>query len=203
MNYRAKLEDKRVLAVLGFVFSGLLLAAISVSISGQFMASDDEKTGEVPESKEEYSQEISQLTEMEYYVTQQNGTEPAFENQYYDHKQPGIYVDAVSGEPLFSSKHKYDSGTGWPAFYKPLEPENLIIREDRGPLGVRTEVASKDARSHLGHIFQDGPEDKTGLRYCINSAALEFIPAEDLEEKGYAEYSLMFETENSTQGGDQ
>jgi peptide methionine sulfoxide reductase msrA/msrB len=201
MNYISKLEDKRALAVLAFVVLGLIFAAIAVSTSGQFTESDDDTTRNVPESKAEYSQEISQLTEMEYYVTQQNGTEPAFDNQYYDHKQQGIYVDVVSGEPLFSSKHKYDSGTGWPAFYEPLEPENLITREDRGPLGVRTEVASKDARSHLGHIFQDGPEDKTGLRYCINSAALKFIPAEDLEEEGYGEYTSMFKTENSTQGG--
>lgn len=159
-----------------------------------------EKTVNLSDAPGEYRDEIKSLSEREYYVTQENGTEPAFQNQYYDHKKPGIYVDVVSGKPLFSSKHKYDSGTGWPAFYKPLEPENIITRKDTGPIGVRTEVASKDARTHLGHVFEDGPEDKTGLRYCINSASLEFIPAEDLEEEGYGEYTSMFEDGNSTQG---
>lgn len=144
------------------------------------------------DTKGEYKEEIEALSQTEYYVTQENGTEPAFQNEYYDHKEPGIYVDVVSGAALFSSKHKYDSGTGWPAFYKPLEPENLITRKDKGPLGVRTEVASEDAKTHLGHIFKDGPKDKTGLRYCINSASLEFIPADELKERGYGEYTAMF-----------
>ena len=212
MNYRKIIEDRRVLLVSGLVILAGIFAVVSesslpkkpiVTPAEPNVSSSDIGEAMVSNSSSDYSREISRLTETEYYITQENGTEPAFENQYYDHKKPGIYVDVVSGAPLFSSKHKYDSGTGWPAFYKPLEPDNLITRKDRGPLGVRTEVASKDARSHLGHIFEDGPDDKTGLRYCINSAALDFIPAEDLEEEGYGEYVSMFETTNSTQGDTQ
>jgi peptide methionine sulfoxide reductase msrA/msrB len=131
------------------------------------------------------------LSPIQYGVTQENGTEPAFNNEYWDNKKEGIYVDVVSGEPLFSSFDKYNSGTGWPSFTKPLEPSNIVEKEDRGLFMRRTEVRSGRAGSHLGHVFKDGPEP-TGLRYCMNSAALRFIPKEDLEKEGYGEYLKLF-----------
>ena len=134
----------------------------------------------------------ARLTELQYQVTQREGTEPPFRNEYWDEHRDGLYVDVVSGEPLFSSRDKYDSGTGWPSFTRPLRPEAVTTKTDHKLLLPRTEVRAAGSGSHLGHVFGDGPRP-TGQRYCMNSAALRFIPKEDLEAEGYGEYRALFE----------
>lgn len=137
---------------------------------------------------------VSRLSPEQYRVTQRNGTEVPFANAYWDNKEPGIYVDVVSGEPLFASVNKFDSGSGWPSFTRPLEPANVVEKTDTSHGMTRTEVRSCQADSHLGHVFPDGPRDQGGLRYCVNSAALRFIPLDELESQGYGAYRKLFES---------
>lgn len=136
-----------------------------------------------------------QLTDMQEYVTKHNGTEPAFMNEYWNNKEPGIYVDVISGKPLFSSTDKFDSGSGWPSFTKPLYEEEIKEVEDTSHGMVRTEVRSESGDAHLGHVFPDGPPESGGMRYCINSAALRFIHKDDLEAEGYGEYLHLFDAD--------
>lgn len=145
--------------------------------------------GNSMKNKEELKKKLSPLS---FEVTQNNGTEPPFHNEYWDHFEEGIYVDIITGKPLFSSKDKYDAGCGWPSFTKPIDEVEIEEKLDTSHNMIRTEVRAKTSDSHLGHVFPDGP-GPTGLRYCINSAALRFIPKEDLEKEGYGEYKKLFE----------
>ncbi|MGQ4618751.1 peptide-methionine (R)-S-oxide reductase MsrB [Nocardia sp. R7R-8] len=140
---------------------------------------------------------VAALSPEQYHVTQENGTERAFTGEYWDNHEPGIYVDVVSGEPLFASVDKFDSGTGWPSFTKPIEAGNVVQKRDFSHLMVRTEVRSAHGDSHLGHVFTDGPRAAGGLRYCINSTALRFIHLDDLEAEGYGQYRTLFAKEEA------
>ena len=152
------------------------------------MADDYRKTPEA----------LSRLTPEQYRVTQEEGTEPAFRNKYWDNHEQGIYVDVVSGQPLFSSTDKYDSRSGWPSFTRPIEPAAVTEKVDRTLWMKRTEVRSAGADSHLGHVFDDGPREAGGLRYCMNSAAMRFIPVAQLEAEGYGEFRALFDTTSTT-----
>lgn len=172
----------------------LALSFLTVAVSVYFIPRS-------PSSSQDSKSDLrARLTPLQYTVTQENGTEPPFKNEYWDNKQAGLYVDIIDGTPLFSSLDKYDSGTGWPSFVKPLDPSALSMHEDISSIGKRTEVRSSKANSHLGHVFDDGPPDRGGLRYCINSAALRFIPVEDLEKEGYGEWTKLFDTQKTGTG---
>jgi methionine-R-sulfoxide reductase len=170
----------------------IAISLILLSFSPITLAAEGDLPMSTPKTYQKTDEALKNLNEQQRYVTQHDGTERPFENEYWDNKADGIYVDVVTGEPLFSSRDKYDSGTGWPSFTKPLDPDFVKEHSDY-KLGVkRTEIRSSSGDSHLGHVFEDGPKDKGGMRYCINSASMRFIPKEKLTEEGYGQYLELF-----------
>jgi methionine-R-sulfoxide reductase len=194
MHYNSIGRANALLAVLGAVVSSALLCATPVAAQTRTTSTSTSSPAQTARKafvKPSESELKKKLTPLQYEVTQHEGTETPFRNTYWDNHEPGIYVDVVSGEPLFSSVDKYDSGTGWPSFTRPLEAANIRTKTDRILGYERTEVRSAHADSHLGHVFDDGPRP-TGLRYCMNSASMRFIPADRLEAEGYGQYAYLF-----------
>lgn len=169
-----------------FMIVGLFLAITGYAIAAEGVKMKNETTTGL---------DATHLTEKEKYITLHDGTEPPFQNEYWDHKEPGIYVDKISGDPLFSSTDKFDSGSGWPSFTKPLDTEIVKYLDDDKYGMSRTEVRSKSADAHLGHVFNDGPQESGGQRYCMNSAALRFVHKDNLQKEGYGEYMYLFDEE--------